>query len=60
VLGFQFLGDTDPTPEIWNSQIITPQEGQFAFLVKLSQPVGGETLQVMFINESAQPPTPPF
>jgi hypothetical protein len=59
VPGFQFLGDTDPTPEIWNSQIVTPQDGQFSFLVKLSEPLGSETLQVMFINESAQPPTPP-
>ena len=59
VPGFQFLGDTDPSAEIWNSQIITPQDGQFSFLVKLSKPLGSETLQVMFINESAPPPAPP-
>ena len=58
VPGFQFLPDNDPTVEIWNSQIITPQDGQFSFLIKLASPLGSEVLQVVFVFEGPDPVPP--
>jgi len=58
--GFDFQPDLDPNPEIWNSLITTPQEGQYAFLVTIDRPIENETLHVQFIIQQSPPPvTPP-
>ncbi len=57
--GLQFLPDQDPTPYIWNSQIITPANGQYTFLITLDKPVEGSQIYVQFILEAVPPPPPP-
>ena len=57
--GLQFLPDQDPTPYIWNSQIITPANDQYTFLITLDRPVEGSQIYVQFILEAVPPPPPP-
>lgn len=57
--GLQFLPDQDPTPYIWNSQIITPANGQYTFLITLDRPIEGSQIFVQFILESVPPPPTP-
>ena len=57
--GLQFLPDQDPTPYLWNSQIITPANDQYTFLITLDRPVEGSQIYVQFILEAVPPPPPP-
>lgn len=57
--GFQFFPDQDSTAEIWNSRIITPQNGQYAFLVRLDKPVNDSQLYIQFILQTPAPNIPP-
>jgi len=59
-MGMQFNADTDANTEIWNSLIVVPQEGQYSFLVRLSQAIGNEPLHIQFVFQGAPaPPAPP-
>jgi hypothetical protein len=60
-MGMQFNADTDPNPEIWNSLLVVPQEGQYSFLLKLSHAIGNEPLHVQFVYQDPPqaPPVPP-
>lgn len=60
-IGFQFFPDQDSTAEIWNSRIITPQNGQYTFLVRLDKPVSDSQLYIQFILQTPPPniPSPP-
>lgn len=57
--GFQFFADQDSTAEIWNSRLITPQNGQYAFLIRLDKPVSNSQLFIQFILQTQSPPEPP-
>jgi hypothetical protein len=62
--GLQFFPDQDSTAEIWNSRIVTPQSGQYAFLVRLDKPVSDSQLYIQFILQTPPPgpviiPPPP-
>jgi len=59
--GFQFFPDQDGSAEIWNSRIVTPQNGQYAFLIRLDKPVNNSQLYIQFILQTpAPPPEPPI
>ena len=56
----QFHPDQDGSAEIWNSRIVTPQNGQYAFLLRLDKPVDNSQLYIQFILQApAPPPEPP-
>jgi hypothetical protein len=61
--GLEFQADLDAAAEVWNSLLVIPEEGQYAFLVKVNHPLEGEPLHVQFVFQSptAEPPpaTPP-
>lgn len=57
--GFQFHPDQDGTAEIWNSRIVTPQNGQYAFLVRMDKPADSSQLYIQFILQEAAPPVEP-
>ncbi|MHC4197856.1 MAG: hypothetical protein ACYSRP_08115 [Planctomycetota bacterium] len=58
-LGFEFHPDMDSATEIWNSLLVTPQDGQYAFLVKVDRPIDNESLHVQFVFQSPAPDPPP-
>lgn len=57
--GFQFFPDQDGSAEIWNSRIVTPQNGQYAFLIRLDKPVNNSQLYIQFILQTPAPPSEP-
>jgi hypothetical protein len=60
--GLDFRPDQDATAEIWNSLLVTPQAGQYNFLVRADWPIDNDSLQIQFIFQAppAEPPaTPP-
>jgi hypothetical protein len=57
--GFQFHPDQDGTAEIWNSRIVTPQDGQYTFLIRMDKPVDNSQLYIQFILQEVAPPVEP-
>jgi hypothetical protein len=63
-VGFEFQPDLDASPEIWNSLLSVPVEGQYVFMVRVNRAIS-EPLNVDFVRQgpsvppAPQPPSPP-